>query len=168
MAESRVRRPPRGHFDLPRKRSNVTAHRSRVRRPRAGISTRAIASLTKVTQMVAGTTPPRGHFDRMPPTSPANASSVAGTTPPRGHFDEEAVVLLAARFRVAGTTPPRGHFDGCHCGCGVVSLRVAGTTPPRGHFDEVLTCDITSPGVPSRVRRPRAGISTSDPAMARP
>src|SRR6266542_4492916 len=162
MAESRVRRPPRGHFDLPRKRSNVTAHRSRVRRPRAGISTRAIASLTKVTQMVAGTTPPRGHFD--------------------GRTGGQGSSCLMSRVR----RPRAGISTGCHLPrrrtphrsrvrrprAGISTwVVVTGYTAfwsrvrrPRAGISTEAAVEVAGAGDPSRVRRPRAGISTRPPA----
>src|SRR6266542_2903434 len=152
--------PPRGHFDPPEgQRDENLLPRSRVRRPRAGISTLFEVLDLGPSAEVAGTTPPRGHFDsRLPRTCSWSRSCRGYDAPARGHFDWSHVSILVFRYPVAGTTPPRGHFDGIRTGVSRGDM-VAGTTPPRGHFDG-RTGGQGSSCLMSRVRRPRAGIST--------
>src|SRR6266542_336024 len=79
--------PPRGHFDRSIATALPTLLVSRVRRPRAGISTVRRHRRMDTDVLVAGTAPPRGHFDKSTRPRDREQGPVAGTTPPRGHFD---------------------------------------------------------------------------------
>src|SRR6266542_1590753 len=194
---SRVRRPRAGPFRPPRMAAGVRYPApSRVRRPRAGISTVRRHRRMDTDVLVAGTTPPRGHFDsaafmsrrstcitsrvRRPRAGistsrpdratenrgqsrvrrPRAGISTALTARITGNAPSVAGISTSPRHReaddispVAGTTPPRGEPH--H-----VPAHVAGTTPPRGHFDPPEGQRDENLLPRSRVRRPRAGIST--------
>src|SRR6266542_3206462 len=116
---SRVRRPRAGPFRPPRMAAGVRYPApSRVRRPRAGIATLAV------------------RWGRDP----------CRPVPSRG-YDAPARAL-----RHPSTLIERGR-----------AIQVAGTTPPRGHFDRSIATELPTLLV-SRVRRPRAGISTPRPS----